>query len=151
MKLTCLPFIHVYPFFLLCSQNDETVVELDNLKAHSDVIDIGVKLEDSLKKLHDTNPHHKHQQQQEEQPPKKVSLWCCACGRGDNIGIRVQKWPHCMKFLSAEKFRIPVVTFFRASNSHGAFKWISSFAVPWSCTLSLRSKCGWSDWSTGEY
>lgn len=37
--------------------------ELDNLRDHAEggknVIDLTEKLEDSLKKLHDTNPHHK--------------------------------------------------------------------------------------------
>jgi non-homologous end joining protein Ku len=53
-------------------QEDKNVEELDKLRLHpgtssKDVIDLTEKLEDSLKKLHDTNPHHKAH---EEKPAK---------------------------------------------------------------------------------
>lgn len=56
-------------FFYLLTQRD--VEELDKLRSHSDSsedkIAFAEKLEDSLKKLHETNPHHKGK---EEKPPK---------------------------------------------------------------------------------
>lgn len=59
-------------FFLISpAQRDENVEELEKLRSHSDssedVIAFAEKLEDSLKKLHDTNPHHKGEA---EKPPK---------------------------------------------------------------------------------
>lgn len=49
-------------------QPDEDVKELDKLKSKA-VTDATGKLEDSLKKLHGTNPHHKSH----EEKPVKVS------------------------------------------------------------------------------
>lgn len=54
-------------------QDDLNVEALDKLKnnhaTNSEVIDIGEKLEDSLKKLHDTKHHHKPS----EEKPAKVT------------------------------------------------------------------------------
>lgn len=60
---------NIKSIYIAISQNDD-VADLDKLRMHSDegkdITDVAEKLEDSLKKLHDTNPHHKH----EEKPAK---------------------------------------------------------------------------------
>lgn len=58
--------------FPIYFQLDEDVKELDKLKS-KDGIDSTGKLEDSLKKLHDTNPHHKSH----EEKPVKVANYSC--------------------------------------------------------------------------
>lgn len=60
------------------AQRDENVEELDKLRSHpdssEDVIAFAERLEDSLKKLHDTNPHHEGE---DEKPPKvrAIQAW----------------------------------------------------------------------------